>query len=413
MLDNLPEETTQLLIDLCTTTGPLVPTDPTAESATSPTAPKPTAPGPSYLSYLALNRGSVATTVVSSETAIPPSPSIKTVRADNASTSRRDPSFYDASIPSTPPPPTASSISRAGDGGPRSGTPVPASAFLAPPPPVKRLSPRIYFPHFVDHMGQFVVFLETVAIRRWRQSVEDQSPGQVGLYSSIASSDKETLDLGEEDAYVDKQDQVAVWNTLLELYLTLPGVGGRETDASGKKFDESVMRGKALRVLRSDSIPYDSTHALILCSTYRFTLGLVLLWEKMGMYEDVLRFWMDQHKEGGSGAGSSGASAKVIEHLMHYGAEHPHLYELVLRFLTSTPELLDRHREDLKGILEYIDEEGLMPPLSVIQVLSRNGVASVGLVKEWLVKKIKEGRNEIQNVRLIALKSFFLLLSVN
>jgi len=74
------------------------------------------------------------------------------------------------------------------------------------------------------------------------------------------------------------------------------------------------MRDKALRVLRSDSIPYDPTHALILCSTYRFTLGLVLLWEKMGMYEDVLRSWMDQHKEGGAGADSSGASAKVIDH---------------------------------------------------------------------------------------------------
>jgi hypothetical protein len=234
-------------------------------------------------------------------------------------------------------------------------------------------------------------------MRRWKQSVEDQAPGQVALYSSITSAENETVDLGEEDAYVDKQDQVAVWNTLLELYLTLPGSGGRGTDASGKKFEEGVMRDKAMRVLRSDSIPYDSTHALILCSTHRFTQGLVLLWEKMGMYEDVLRFWMDQHKEGA--ASSSGASAKVIEHLMHYGSEHPHLYELVLRFLTSTPELLERHRDDVKGILEYIDEEGLMPPLRVIQVLSRNGVASVGLVKEWLVKKIKESRNEIQNVR--------------
>ena len=107
---------------------------------------------------------------------------------------------------------------------------------------------------------------------------------------------------------------MAVWNTLLELYLTLPGSGQRATDATGKKFEEGVMRDKALRVLRSDSIPYDPTHALILCSTYRFTLGLVLLWEKMGMYEDVLRSWMDQHKEGGAGADSSGASAKVIDH---------------------------------------------------------------------------------------------------
>ncbi|KAF8963254.1 hypothetical protein BDZ97DRAFT_1821304 [Flammula alnicola] len=50
-------------------------------------------------------------------------------------------------------------------------------------------------------------------------------------------------------------------------------------------------------------------------------------------------------------------------------------------FLTSTPELLARHLEDVKGILEYIDEEELMPP---------NGVPSVGLVKEWLIERVKE-----------------------
>jgi hypothetical protein len=30
-----------------------------------------------------------------------------------------------------------------------------------------------------------------------------------------------------------------------------------------------------------------------------------------------------------------------------------------------------KHQGDLKSLLEYIDEEGLMPPLGVIQVLSR------------------------------------------
>jgi hypothetical protein len=43
-------------------------------------------------------------------------------------------------------------------------------------------------------------------------------------------------------------------------------------------------------------------------------------------------------------------------------------------------------------MLDVIDKGGIMPPLSV------NGVASVGLVKEWSVKKIKGSRMQIQNV---------------
>ena len=40
-----------------------------------------------------------------------------------------------------------------------------------------------------------------------------------------------------------------------------------------------------------------------------------------------------------------------------------------------------------------------MPPVSVVQVLSRNGVASVGLVKEWLMARIKSAREEVEMVR--------------
>ena len=408
MLYSLPEETTQLLIDLCTTTGPLVPDEADTVITISSTT-KPTAPAPSYLSYLALNRGVTVPTTVSSETATPPSPSIKTVRPDNTS-ARREPSIITqdaggaaasgsrASTPTTPSSVIANRTSMIQPG--TSGLSSGVSA-----PPVRKLSPRIYFPHFVDHMEQFVIFLETVASRRWRQSVEDLAPGTIGLLSSDGQVSPVMMD-DEQGILLDKMDQVAVWNTLLELYLTLPlrggavsekkkeGEAGEQETPKKKVFDEQTMRDKAMRVLRSDVIPYDPMHALILCSTHGFTLGLVLLWEKKGMYEDVLRFWMDKDREGNT----PGASQKVIDHLMQYGHEHPHLYQLVLRFLSSTPELLKRHQDDLKEVVQYIDEEGIMPPLGIIQVLSRNDVASVGLVKEWLIKRITVSQTKIQNV---------------
>jgi len=108
------------------------------------------------------------------------------------------------------------------------------------------------------------------------------------------------------------------------------------------------------------------------------------------MYEDVLRFWMDRENEGNTPE----ASSQVVHHLNLYGTTRPHLYPLVLRFLTSSPELLSRHTADIGMVLEHIEKEKIMPPLSVIQVLSRNGVASVGLVKQWLMTRIKEAREE-------------------
>ena len=337
MLESLPEETTQLLIDLCTSSGPL---DMEEETPISPQR-----QGPSYLSYLALNRAVPPT--ISTDNVIPPSPSVNTIKLGDA-TPRGD-SVDESSRPSTPPPPQ-----------PRL-------------PVVKRLSPRLYFPHFVDHLNHFVVFLETVAQRRWGQSVDGAASPSV-------------------DDEVDKEDQVAVWNTLLELYLTLPAL-------------DDHLKDKALRVLKSRVIPYDPTHALILCSSHNYTPGLVLLWEKMGMYEDVLRFWMDRDREGDV----PGASSQVVLHLKMYGPTRPHLYPLVLRFLTSSLELLSRHTDDIVAVLEHIQAEKIMPPLGVVQVLSRNGVASVGLVKRWLMTRIKESREEIHTVRFF----FFCLCFMN
>jgi len=64
-------------------------------------------------------------------------------------------------------------------------------------------------------MRHFVVFLETEAWHRWGQSV-DIEPATVAVSSPIEPP---------VDEQIDKLDQFAVWNTLLELYLTLPAAG--------------------------------------------------------------------------------------------------------------------------------------------------------------------------------------------
>ncbi|KAI6030894.1 hypothetical protein F5J12DRAFT_903240 [Pisolithus orientalis] len=343
LLDHLPEETTQLLIDLCTIAGHL------PESSPPDHLPATHAKAPSYLSYLALSRAP----------AVPPALSAG-----------------DEALVAKPP----GQDKGAGTGGHvRAATASPGPAQVnGGTQAIRRPSPTLFFAHFVDHTTHFVRFLEMVARRRWGQSLE----GAIAVEFP-----------GSEDDEAERRDQAAVWNTLLELYLT-------ENQNEGDK-------EKALRLLRSSHLPYDATHALILCSSYSYAPGLVLLWEKMGMYEDVLRFWMDQYNSGVRAVAEAGDSsharvgilssptAQVIAALRQYGPGHPHLYPLVLRFLTSTPELLSTHQADLQEILEHVEREHIMAPLSVVQVLSRNNVASVGLVKGWLMRRIAEGQEEI------------------
>lgn len=233
----------------------------------------------------------------------------------------------------------------------------------------------------MDHYDQFVTFLETVAWRRWGQTV-DEHPAQ----------QKPVVKGPPEDVEADALDQVAVWNTLLELYLS-PHLRRNHSSTAAT---EEQLRKKAQRLLSDAQIPYNETHALIVCSSKSYTEGLVLLWEKMGMYEDIIHFWMDRHKA----SGDPTASGEVIRHLNIHGANRPYLYPLVLRFLTSSPNVLAKHQDDIKSVIQHIDESGLMSPLAIVQALSWNGVASMGLVKQWLMKKITTSRSEISKVSL-------------
>ena len=275
-------------------------------------------------------------------------------------------------------------------GGPGTQSLAPQARSMSGPgtqTPPRRPSPTLFFAHFVDHPGCFRTFLETVAQRRWGQTLDGANGSELNVVPAS----------GGEDEQAEKRDQAAVWNTLLELYLDEGTEGDQNTPCE---------HHKALRLLHSTHLPYDLTHALVLCSSHQYTPGLILLWEKMGMYEDVLRFWMEEHNSGRTsvpGGSEASPSSQVVSALRKHGPDNPHLYPLVLRFLTSTPALLTAHQADLEALLEHIESDKIMSPLSVVQVLSRNEVASVGLVKGWLMRRIKDGMDEIATVRSFSL----------
>jgi len=64
----------------------------------------------------------------------------------------------------------------------------------------------------------------------------------------------------------------------------------------------------------------------------------------------------------------------------------------------SSPQILNEAGDEFDKVLRKIDEEGLMAPLQVIQTLSGNAVATMGLVKRYLMDSIGREREEIAAV---------------
>ena len=110
--------------------------------------------------------------------------------------------------------------------------------------------------------------------------------------------------------------------------------------------------------------------------------------EQQGLRFDIFRSYT-------SAKDTSGA----IRALRKYGPEEPQLYPAALAYFTSDPKILEEAGDELDLVLKKIDEDGLMAPLQVIQTLSTNAVATMGMVKKYLSDTIERERKEISNVR--------------
>lgn len=127
--------------------------------------------------------------------------------------------------------------------------------------------------------------------------------------------------------------------------------------------------------------------------------------EQQGLRFDIFRSYT-----------SAKDTAGAVKALRKYGPEEPQLYPAALAYFTSSPAILEEAGDELDAVLKKIDEDGLMAPLQVIQTLSTNGVATMGMIKKYLSNTIERERQEIANVRIpilrvsICLPKFLLLI---
>lgn len=118
-----------------------------------------------------------------------------------------------------------------------------------------------------------------------------------------------------------------------------------------------------------------------------FRDGTILVREQQGLRFDIFRSYT-----------SANDTAGAIKALRKYGAEEPQLYPAALAYFTSSPKTLEEAGDELDAVLQKIDKDGLMAPLQVIQTLSTNSVATMGMVKKYLSDSIEREHREISNV---------------
>ncbi|KAI8997885.1 hypothetical protein BDB01DRAFT_864962 [Pilobolus umbonatus] len=255
-------------------------------------------------------------------------------------------------------------------------------------------SPRKFMPAFVDRPDCLTIFLESVFEKLWgvpSPSSRIDTPMSSGNSKSNGSETKSSGTGEKSWTPQEQEERKSIWNTLLELYLMDDTEPDKHTSAREIQRKKRAFRQKALALLHDDSVQYDTNQALVLCQLKEFDEGIVYLYEKTEMYTDILRHWMDK-----------GQTDRVIEGVRQFGPKDPSLYPMVLTYFSSSPEVLSKSTSELLSVLRHIDDKDLLPPIQVVQALSRSNVASIGLIKDYIGKKIEHEHQELnQNDELI------------
>ena len=230
-----------------------------------------------------------------------------------------------------------------------------ASEAVTPPeetPAYTPPRPRTAFSSFIDHPDEFVVFLEACA---------------------------------KEDA-ISEADKSDIYTTLLEMYLR------KSNERKGDEREEWERKAKALidgGKARNDQLRIENSNVLLLSHLFNFRDGTTLVKERSGLLFDIFRSYTSAKDTRGA-----------VRALRKYGPEEPQLYSAALAYFTSDTRVLEEAGQDeLARVLERIDRDGLMAPLQVVQMLSKNAVATMGMIKPYLAGRIERERKDIADNR--------------
>lgn len=222
----------------------------------------------------------------------------------------------------------------------------------------------------------------------------------------------------------DSPAQVEIHNTLLELYLSYDlnfpsisqlndGVDLRLRSGSGlpkaeyngevtadgkdtyKGKDVLERREKGLRLLKTawpselEHPLYDVDLAIILCEMNAFKEGLLYLYEKLKLYKEVIACYTQAHDHEGliacckrlGDSGKGGDPSLWVDLLKYFG------------------ELGEDCSKEVKEVLTYIERDDILPPIVVLQTLSRNPCLTLSVIKDYIARKLEQESKLIEGDR--------------
>uniref|UniRef100_T1ISE0 Vacuolar protein sorting-associated protein 11 homolog n=1 Tax=Strigamia maritima TaxID=126957 RepID=T1ISE0_STRMM len=170
------------------------------------------------------------------------------------------------------------------------------------------------------------------------------------------------------------QHSSLVYNTLIELYLQ---EYNQETE-DNLKIEHEI---KILNLLQSPDSGYDLDQVLVLCQMNNFKPGILYLYEKAKLFQQILRYYMDRDDFN-----------NVINTCKHFGSQDSKLWIQALWYFSKTD---DRQKNYLIEILQHIERERLLSPLMVVNTLASSSLTTLAVIKDYIIKQLQKENQQI------------------
>ena len=171
----------------------------------------------------------------------------------------------------------------------------------------------------------------------------------------------------------------SVINTLLEYQLYIY----KDTDDNlvKKEFERKIIE-----LLKSDK-NYSEDQALVLCQLNHFQPGLLFLYQKSKMYTQILKHYF-----------SCGQAEEGVNTCRKFGDQDHQLWVTALENIAGA-DMTEMPANLFKEVLDNIEKYRLLSPLQVVTTLSNCPNATLGVVREYLLKIFVAEENAMKRDR--------------
>jgi len=154
------------------------------------------------------------------------------------------------------------------------------------------------------------------------------------------------------------------------------------TAISPPSFDRQKRLDKAMALLTDPTAKFDEDHALVLAQVHQFHAGVLHLYEKLKLYNEIIQYHMEH-----------GDHLQLIRACKKYGDKAPNLWVQVLSYFACKETDC---QQEIMEVLANIDKYNLIPPLLVIQILAQKKTTPLSVIKEYITRCLSQENQQIQ-----------------